>query len=80
MVAFDPLKLYPLFASPFYSQVRGLHLNLFSTSILHSPFEYIQAKLFFSEKEQKKIFPVKDSLFKMLAESGYFHEQGTDKL
>ena len=45
-----------------------------------SPFEYIQAKLFFPEKEQKKIFPVKDLFFKVLAELGYFHLQGTDKL
>ena len=53
---------------------------MFSISIMHSPFEYIQAKLFFPEKEQKKIFPVKDFFFKVLAESGYFHLQGTDKL
>ncbi|XP_067048086.1 epoxide hydrolase 1-like [Acropora muricata] len=59
------------------SQIRGLHLNMFSTSIMYSPFEYIQAKLFFPEKEQKKIFPVKDFFFKVLAESGYFHLQAT---
>ena len=45
-----------------------------------SPFEYIEAKLFFPEKEQKKIFPLKDFFLKVLAELGYFHLQGTDKL
>lgn len=59
------------------SQVRGLHLNMFTASIVYSPFEYIKAKLFFAEREQKKIFPIKDYFYKLLAESGYFHLQAT---
>ena len=61
----------------FFSQIRGLHLNLFTGSIFNSPFAYLQVKLFFPEKEQKKIFPIKDFFGKVLAESGYFHLQGT---
>jgi len=38
---------------------------------------FIQAKLFFPEKEQKKVFPVMNLLIKMLREGGYFHIQGT---
>ena len=49
---------------------------MFTASIVYSPFEYIKAKLFFAEREQKKIFPIKDYFYKLLAESGYFHLQG----
>ena len=45
-------------------------------TITLSPFAYLQAKLFFSEKEQKKIFPIQKFFSKLLAESGYFHLQG----
>ena len=61
----------------FFSPIRGLHLNIFTTSLFNSPFAYLQAKLFFPEKEQKKIFPIKNFFGKVLAESGYFHLQGT---
>lgn len=60
----------------FCSQIRGLHLNLFAT-IFRGPLSYIQARLFFPEKEQKKVFPIMNVLVKMLREGGYFHIQGT---
>lgn len=60
----------------FCSHIRGLHLNIFLT-VFQGPLPYIQAKLFFPEKEQKKIFPIMNVLFKMLREGGYFHLQGT---
>ena len=50
---------------------------MLNTSPVNSPFAYLQAKLFFPEKEQKKIFPIKDFYAKVLAESGYLHLQGT---
>lgn len=58
------------------SQVRGLHLNYFGT-MFRGPLSYIQAKIFYPEKEQKKIFPVMNMLIKMLHEGGYFLIQAT---
>lgn len=60
------------------SQVRGLHVNMLVTgSALRSPFDYLKAKLLFTEREQNKIFPLKKHFSKLLAESGYFHIQAT---
>lgn len=70
------IKLLVLFLMSFCSQIRGLHLNMFGI-IFRGPLSFIQAKLFFPEKEQKKVFPVMNLLIKMLREGGYFHIQGT---
>ena len=69
-------KLLVSFLMSFCSQIRGIHLNFFGT-IFRGPLSYIQAKLFYPEKEQKKIFPVMNLLIKMLREGGYFLLQGT---
>ena len=71
-----PIKLLVSFFMSFCSQIRGIHLNFFGT-IFRGPLSYLQAKLFYPEKEQKKIFPVMNLLIKMLREGGYFLLQGT---
>lgn len=58
------------------SHIRGLHLNMFPL-FNKNPLSYIQAKLFFPEKEQQKIFPISKVLIKILREGGYFHLQAT---
>ena len=70
------VKLLVLFWMFFCSQIRGLHLNMVGV-VFRGPLSYIQAKLFFPEKEQKKVFPVMNLFIKMLREGGYFHIQGT---
>ena len=63
-----------------FSHVRGLHLNMVITVPPYGPLSYIQAKLFFPESEQTKVFPIKNKFLKTLMESGYFHLQGTSWL
>ena len=70
------IKLLVSFFMSFCSQIRGIHLNFFGT-IFRGPLSYLHAKLFYPEKEQKKIFPVMNLLIKMLREGGYFLLQGT---
>lgn len=60
----------------FSSHIRGLHLNMFPV-FDKNPLSYIQAKVFFPEKEQQKIFPLSKLVIKILREGGYFHLQGT---
>lgn len=60
----------------FSSHIRGLHLNMFPV-FEKNPLSYIQAKVFFPEKDQQKIFPLSKLVIKILREGGYFHLQGT---